>query len=147
MKKRFALALLCVALAGSLSATGFDPRTTGVTTTTLLAMRPTNNTVPPVSDAGFVKFFVAGTGLGGGYVTGKIYISQNGGAWTALDSFTNSGLVTSVFGRTGGVVFQTGDATCAQVTNCTDKTAANTLTYAAGTPFLIKPGSAPSVNT
>ena len=55
--------------------------------------------------------------------------------------------MTSVFGRTGTVVFQSGDATCAQVTNCTDRTTANTLTYAAGTPLLIKPGSAPAVNT
>ena len=50
-----------------------------------------------------------------------------------------SGSVTSVFGRTGAVVSQTGDYTAAQVTNAADKTAANT--YSAGAKQTMQPSA------
>ena len=115
--KRFAtLALLIAAMAGNLFATGFDFRTTGVTTTQIVVLRPTNGPpTPPVSDLGFGKIFMAGTGLGGGFTVGKLYISENGGPFTALSSFVSTGAVTSVFSRQGAVTANDADYTASQI--------------------------------
>ena len=53
------------------------------------------------------------------------------------------GGVTSIFGRTGAILAQTGDYTAAQVTNAADLTSANTFSHATGQTMarLILPGT------
>jgi hypothetical protein len=143
--KRFAAGLVAFAFAVSACAAGFDFRTTGTTTTEIFNFKPTP-AVPPVSNPQWGKLFVPAAGVPG-YSAGNFYISQNGGPWTLLSSFVGSGVVTTVFGRTGAVTAVSGDYTCALVTGCMNQSGANTLTYSAGTPLRIKPSSAPAANT
>jgi hypothetical protein len=143
--KRFAAGLVAFAFAVSACAAGFDFRTTGTTTTEIFNFKPTP-AVPPVSNPQWGKLFVPAAGVPG-YSAGNFYISQNGGPWTLLSSFVGSGVVTTVFGRTGAISAVSGDYACAQVTGCMNQSGANTLTYSAGTPLRIKPSSAPAANT
>jgi hypothetical protein len=143
--KRVLAGLLAFAFTVSACAAGFDFRTTGTTTTEIFNFKP-SAAVPPVSAVGWGKLFVPASGVPG-YTAGNFYISQNGSAWQLLSAFAGAGTVTSVFGRTGAIVGNTGDYICAQVTSCTDRTTTNTFTVSSGTPLLIKPSSGPTANT
>lgn len=84
----------------------------------------------------------------------------NGAAWNSLT--TGTAPVSSVFTRTGAVTAQSGDYTCAQVTNCSDKsttqtivgawtfsgitTFSNAFSIAAGKNFTSSDGSATSLS-
>lgn len=109
------ISLALVAAFAFPAAAQFDFRTTGTRSARILELRPTTGSAPSVSDAGSAKFFIPSSI--GGYNTGNVYISQNGGAWTLLSSFVGSGAVSSVFGRTGAVAAVSGDYTATLVTN------------------------------
>ena len=65
--------------------------------------------------------------------TGAIWICTAGGSpGTWVNAGSSGDLVTSVFGRIGAVVANTGDYTAAQVTNAADKSSSSQQTFSAG---------------
>lgn len=81
-----------------------------------------------ISQALAGNFYLDNTGLG-------VY-EYNGTSWTEIGSITGGGAVTSVFGRTGAVVAQSGDYSAAQLTNGVTGSGAVAL---ATSPTLVTP--------
>jgi hypothetical protein len=124
--KRLILAALATLAFATPAAAQFDFRTTGTRSARVLEVTCTATAAPAVAAANMGKIFVPCAGISG-YSAGNIYISQNTGPWTLLSSFVGSGAVSSVFGRTGAIVAQSGDynATLVTVTPSGNIAAAN----------------------
>jgi hypothetical protein len=89
------------------------PSTSSTTQTTITA----NGTYffPSIAVVGASTALLCGPTTTG---TANIYMLTSFASSTVPGSGGGGGLVSSVFGRTGAVTAQTGDYTCAQVTNC-----------------------------
>lgn len=98
----------------------------------------------------YVGATTSGAPASGTFVVGDFVIARNGhvfvctaggspGTWVDAGSVAN--LITSVFGRTGGVTAQSGDYTAAQVTNTADKSSGSQQAF---TSEVAAPDFAPS---
>jgi hypothetical protein len=112
--RRIILTALLAALVGTAaSGIGFDFRTTGTTTTSVIHLR-CSTAAPPVSQAYWAKWWIPCTSFSG-YTAGTVYISQNGAAYVPLVGGGGSG-VSSFATRTGAVTPTSGDYSVGEVT-------------------------------